>query len=515
MLKFIVPADNEGAAEWDTSTAYLTDSEDQPVRSEIRLRGDTLFCRKRAEGLAALVLPWTVPDYGRVLLSTTHLAERDQPYNLLVELLRGQVLRSWRKKDDWGYAYRGPTPEFSAGFDDVKSRMARAMSLAPSSAEANAVAAEALKEILQLGEDLTLEHARRGLVYRRNQRLLVDLDFGCRVDLDCRDKSYQERLFESFNYATLPLDWRTVEPREQEFQWEPLDYWIDWLGAKGMAIKAGQLLRFRDSCVPDWVYIWEGDFDSIRDYAFEHALRCVKRYANRIEHWDVATGFHVENCLKFSLDQIMEMTHMSARVVKKNAPQATAVLDIVMPWGEYQASNPRSIWPLRYVEMCVNTGLEFDAIGLQIFMGAEGYYCRDIMDISSLLDVFGSFGKPLHVTAVGVPSAVEPDPLDESRGKLAVAPAGLWHEPWSQATQSRWVDCFYNIAVGKPLVRTVCWTQLSDRQGHFFPHAGLLDARLEPKQSYAAMLGMRKEIWPEMGVVEQPAVERFDPWEEY
>jgi len=515
MLKFKVPAEVISAHELEAASAYLTDSEDQPVRGEIRLRGDTLFCQKRSEGLAALALPWTVPDYGRVLLSTTHLPDRDEPYNLLVELLRGQVLRSWRKKDDWGYAYRGPTPEFADGFDGVKASMARVMSLAPTSPEVDALAAEALKEILQLGEDLTLEHAKRGLLYRRNHRELVDLDFGCWVDLDCHDKNYQDRLFESFNYATLPLDWRTVEPREQEFQWEPLDRWVTWLHTKGIAIKAGQLLRFRESTVPDWVYIWEGDFDNIRDYAFEHTLRCVKRYANRIEHWDVATGFHVENCLKFGLDQIMEMTHMSARVVKKNAPHATAILDIVMPWGEYYATNPQSIWPLRYVEMCVNAGVEFDAIGLQIFLGAEGYYCRDIMDLSSVLDLFGAFGKPIHVTAVGVPSAAEPDPLDEGQGKLPVASAGLWHEPWSQAVQSRWVDCFYNIAVGKPLVRAVCWTQLSDRQGHFFPHAGLLDARLEPKQSYAAMLGMRKEIWPEMGPPVAPLAEQFDPWEEY
>ena len=52
---------------------------------------------------------------------------------------------------------------------------------------------------------------------------------------------------------------------------------------------------------------------------------------------------------------------MSARVVKKNAPQARTVLDVVMPWGEYFAKNPRSIFPMKYVEMCVNGGVEFDA----------------------------------------------------------------------------------------------------------------------------------------------------------
>ena len=42
------------------------------------------------------------------------------------------------------------------------------------------------------------------------------------------------------------------------------------------------------------------------------------------------------------------------------------------------------------------------------------------MDISSVLDMFGSFGKPLHVTAVGVPSQAATDPNDQSQGKLEV-----------------------------------------------------------------------------------------------
>ncbi|MBN2583553.1 MAG: endo-1,4-beta-xylanase [Planctomycetes bacterium] len=515
MLKFKVPADVVPLDQVETDKAYLVDAEDQPIRGEIRLRGDTLFCDRKSEGLVALVLPLDVPDVGRVLLSTAHLPDRERPYNLLVELLRGLVLRAWRKKDDWGYAYRGPTPEFASGLDDVKSRMARAMSLEVTDAEAGVIAREAISEILRLSEDLTLEHAHRGLIYRRDNRELADLDFGCWIDLSCQEKSYQERLFESFNYVTLPMDWRTVEPREHEFQWATLDFWVNWLTSKGMAIKAGQLLRFRESCVPDWVYIWEGDFDSIRDYAFEHTLRCVQRYASKIEHWDITTGLHVENCLKFSLEQVMEMTTMCSRVVKKNAPHARAILDLVMPWGEYCAGNPRSIWPLKYVEMCINAGVEFDAIGLQIFMGADGYYCRDIMAVSALLDLFGTFGKPLHVTAAGVPSAGAPDGNDASRGKRDVKGAGCWHEPWSPAVQSRWVDAFYNIAVGKPFVEAVCWTELSDRPGHFFPHAGLLGANLEPKDSYAAMLGMRREIWPEMGIPEHRATEEAKPWAEY
>jgi len=515
MLKFTVPGDETAPAEVDLEQAYLVRADDEPVRSRMRMVGSMLVCETRSPGLAALVVPWTVPGVGRVMLRTTHLAERKQPYNLLVELLRGRVLQNWEKKDDWGYAYSGPTEAFLEGFAGVKRQFAQALAALDSPERASALAGEALRAAVLLGEDLALEHARRGLVYRRDHRELVHLDFGCRIEPECRDRAYQDRIFESFNYAVLPFDWRRIEPREQEFQWAPLDYWINWLSEKGIAIKAGQPLRFIEACVPNWLYIWEGDFESIRDYAFEHVLRCVKRYAGKVEHWDIATGLHVENCLKFSMDQIMEMTQMSARVIKKNAPHATAVLDVVMPWGDYAARNPRSIWPLRYVEMCASGGVEFDAIGLHVFLGAEDFYCRDVLEVSALLDLFGSFGKAVHVTAAGVPSAAGPDPLDATEGRRDVAAAGQWHEPWNEAVQSQWVDWFYHIAVGKPFVSAVSWAELSDRRGHQFPHAGLITADLRPKQSYGMMLGMKKEIWPEDGVPEIPMARPEEPWVQY
>jgi len=515
IMKFHVPTGGAIPGELDLGRAYLIGPEDEPIRSQMRAFDDLLFCEKRVEGSAALVLPCTIPEVGRVMLGTTHLPERERPYNLLVELLRGRLEHDWRKREDWGYAYAGPTREFLERFGALKRKFAGALSAGDSPERASALAAEGLKEAVLLGEELALEHARRGLVYRRDHRELVHLDFGCRIEPDCREKPYQDRLSESFNYATLPLTWRAIEPKEQEFQWAPLDYWVGWLSEKGLAIKAGQLLRFTEQCVPDWLYIWETDFESIRDYAFEHVLRCVKRYGSKIEHWDIATGLHVENCLKFSLEQIMEMTQMSARVVKKNAPRAKAVLEVVMPWGDYVARNPRSLWPLRYLEMCVNNNVEFDAVGLQIFLGAEDFHCRDVLEVSALLDLFGSFGKSVHVTAAGVPSAAGPDALDSSGGKRDVAAGGWWHRPWDQSVQSQWVDWFYHIAVGKPFVTAVSWAELSDRQGHAFPHAGLLTAKLTPKESHAMMLGMKKEIWPEGGIPEALPAEPTRPWAEY
>jgi hypothetical protein len=169
MLKFLVLVNGRTPVDLDVAHAYLLGPDEEVIRGRIALRGDTLLCEKRVEGLAALVIPWSIPDFGRVLLATTLLPDRDEPYNLTVELLRGRVVQNWRKKDDWGYAYTGPTAEFLSGFSEVKKKLAQALSAATPAVAAD-LAAEGLQAAVLLGEDLTLEHAKRGLIYRRPTR---------------------------------------------------------------------------------------------------------------------------------------------------------------------------------------------------------------------------------------------------------------------------------------------------------------------------------------------------------
>jgi len=504
VLSFRVLVNGKPPERLDLDRMYVTSLEGQPVRARFRYVPEEarLFCERQAQGLAALNLPWEVRGGGQLMLRTALLPDAEEPYLLPLELARGRVADVWRQKEEWGYVYGGPTEDVESELGEVKLMLARAVALGDAPMASADLAEAALGRALALGEKLALGDAHRGIELRRERGELKRVDFGCHWEVFGDQPTLQKRFIETFNHVTLPFTWRLIEPREQEFHWGWHDGWVHWFEAKGIAIKGGSPVRFAEPYLPDWVWIWENDFDAIRDSLFDHVERCVQRYRGRVDQWDAVTGLNVENCMNFSLDQILEVTRVCARAIKRTDPAATVVLDLVYPWGEYFASNQRSIWPYHYAEMCINAGIQFDAVGLQIYFGTagEGFYCRDMLAVSELLSLFGGLGKPVHVTAVGVPSASYADDTSAVGGPAHQPGAGgVWRKPWDEIVQSDWLDEFYHIAISKPFVTAVSWRDFSDHQAHYFPHAGLLRKDLHPKIAYRKLVGVRQEIWPAGG----------------
>src|SRR5271170_3318769 len=102
MLRFRVYKDGQVPAELDLSTAYLVGSDSVPIRGEFSYFNGEIVCRTRAAGPAALTLLWNLKGFGNVMLETTRLPERDEPYLLNLELARGRVMRLMQKREEWG-----------------------------------------------------------------------------------------------------------------------------------------------------------------------------------------------------------------------------------------------------------------------------------------------------------------------------------------------------------------------------------------------------------------------------
>jgi hypothetical protein len=259
-------------------------------------------------------------------------------------------------------------------------------------------------------------------------------------------------------------------------------------------------LAFSENNVPDWLYIWEHDFDTIRDLAFEHVKRVINRYGQYIQTWTVASGVHATNCFTFSFEQLMELTRMSAALTKQLCPRGLAILELVAPWGEYYARNQRSIPPLLYADMAVQSGVNFDAFGLQFVFGppADGKFLRDMFQISACLDQFSKFGKPIHITALQAPSA----PVTVRGEDGATVGGGEWRGAWSEQIQAEWLRRFLEVALSKPYVESVSWSGLVDHARLESPNGGLVKVDVTPKAAYRQLLALRSE-W--LGTTQRPA----------
>ncbi|MCP4250679.1 MAG: hypothetical protein GY778_26860 [bacterium] len=495
MLRFRVFADGKPAAKLDLSGAYLVGSDGVAVRAEIEFKKGEIRCQKRGVGPVGLAVVWPVNGAGRLMLETTRLPERDRPYVLQVELARNRMMRLMHKVEDW--EIDDPECSQSVAEQVTQSRDLLIQALqADDDAGAARLADQSLAAGIRAAEALSLHHASTGLARRRSAAGIGKRFFGCGIGLDSQSDDYRRRLLEAFDFVTVPVSWRQIEPAEQKFNWGPLDNWVECLSKARIPIKGANLVSFAEADVPDWLYIWEHDFETIRDLIYEHIRRVLNRYGQYIQTWDVVSGLHGVNCVSFNFEQLMELTRMAAAVTKQLLPRSTAIVELMAPWGEYYARNQRTIPPMLYADMVLQSGINFDAYGLRCCFGVglDGLYVRDLFQISSMIDRFAARSKPLHVTAVQVPSDTAVDKGDAWKGGQSAVAGGAWRSAWTEDLQAQWLRGFYEIALSKGFVDSVTWCDLADAGGHYLPHGGLLRQDLTPKPAYQQMAKLRKEI---------------------
>jgi hypothetical protein len=158
-------------------------------------------------------------------------------------------------------------------------------------------------------------------------------------------------------------------------------------------------------------------------------------------------------------------------------------------WAEYAKSpntdGSRRWSPYRYLKDALFTGTEFEVVGLQLY-----YPQYDLFEIDRMLDRFKDFNRPCHITEIATASK---DGLDANSMRPNTAAPG-WHGPWSESMQADWLEAVYSLCYSKPHFEAVGWWDLTDIKGHFWPHGGILNADLSPKESYQR-LGQLQKKW--------------------
>lgn len=497
MLKFLVHDDAIKPADWRLCNAHLLGADDMGVRAAITYRDGLICCDKKTMGPAALALKFPLEGLGELTLQTSLLPEREQPYLLTVELARHRLMKIIAKMEDWGLFELADDVPAMRRINLAKQKFIEALCQRNDAAKADKLARESLLAAVDASEELALNHAEMLLGQRRETRQLPKNGFGVGIGLRQTGDSSLVQLLTQFDFVRLPTPWRLLEPEEQEYDWELVDSWAEWAYRNKMPIVAGPIVSFTPSVVPDWLYIWEHDYDTIRDLLYEHIERVVTRYKNAVSLWNVISGVHVNEHFTFNFDQLMDLSRMAIMLAKQIQPNGRTLIEITHPFGEYYASNQRAIAPMMYAEMVLQSGIPFDGFGLKLLMGrsADGQYTRDLMQVSALLDRFSGLGKPLYITAVGVPSEPAAPPFaaaDDESGMIHSA--GYWRKPWSASVQGSWLEAFYNLAMARPYVESIAWHNLVDHAEDELPHSGLADAKTQPKKAYRRLVTFRKSL---------------------
>ncbi|UCG58149.1 MAG: beta-galactosidase [Phycisphaerales bacterium] len=489
-MKFQVFQEGKRVDEFPLCGVYLFGTDGIGVRrTKITFKNGVIECKKPSLETAGLALLWPVSGFGKVLLPTTCLPERKKPYNLNVEIARAKLMQIINKREDWSFF------DTIAGLEDLSKEaqdlLIRAIQRISDAPVASQLADESLKKAMVFSEELAARHAESFFTARDKTHGFGRGCLGCRVDpVEMGNPTYVDSLLELFGFGIIPINWAQVEPEKGRFDFSAIDSCVDLLGKKKMVVGAGPLLRFSEDYLPKWLLESSPGFEKIRETAYQFISKVVARYSAFVHRWYVVSGLNALNHFGFNFEEVLEMTRAANMAVRAASNRGLKIVEICDPWGEYYAATPNSIPPLVYVDMVVQSGINFDAFGLQVRFGRNqsGMHIRDMMQISAMLDHFGPISKPLYITDVEVPS-------ENSNGSYDGKVAGIWHEQWSQSCQGQWLEQFCRIALSKPFVDAVAYGNLVDTQDSTISHSGLLTEQLEPKESFQTLKRLRHRIF--------------------
>jgi len=470
--------------------AYLFGTDGIGIRrAKFTFKNSFLECEKPNLETAGLALLWPIEGFGKVLLPTTCLPEREKPYNLNVEIARAKLMQIINKREDWAFF------DQLEGFEDISKQaqvlFTQAIQNIKNPPLASKLADESLKKAIVFSEDLAVKQAESLFGARSNTHGFGRGCLGCRIDpKQITNPEYVARLMELFGSVTIPINWAQIEPREDD-DFTSIDVCIEALIKKKLTFSAGPLLCFSKEYLPRWLLSSKAGFEKIRDTAYQFASMVALRYSNIIRSWCVISGLNVFNHFGFDFEQVLEMTRAANMAIKAaSSSRALKIIEISNPWGEYYATTPHTIPPLVYIDMLVQSGINFDAFGLQVKFGKNqsGMHVRDMLQISAVLDYFAPIARPLYITALEVPS-------QNGDGLHQPEVAGIWHQKWSQAKQAQWLEQFYKIALSKPFVETVTYSNIIDKADSTIAYSGLLTNQLEPKKSFNTLKKLRNSIF--------------------
>ena len=158
-------------------------------------------------------------------------------------------------------------------------------------------------------------------------------------------EAYRRLLISSNDFVQVPMPWKLIEPQEQKYDWTLIDEWMELLRRARMPVVAGPIVAFNEAAIPAWLYIWEHDYETVRDFLYEHIERSRHPLRDANHLLECALGPACQRPVFVHVRSLMDLTRMTVGLVKKISPTARTLIELTQPWSEYYATNRAAFHP--------------------------------------------------------------------------------------------------------------------------------------------------------------------------
>ena len=428
ILQRRIEAEQSGRVESDTRLEE---------RTQLRPPGNgRLYCRRPVSDSGKLRVVWPVDGIGYRLLSTSSLREQAEPYLLSLELARGLVGDLRTQAANWKMGGMMLPAAFLEAESEAFSLFAAAACRQDDLIEAGRLADRALAAGCRASDELMRAYTLQKLAVHRSRGQTIPAVLGCGVR-SLPDAPLTERFTKAFSATALPMDWRAIEPRENDLDWSLTDRLVDWGQASDLLMKTGPLLDFREGGLPEWVHQWSVDQSNLLSFLCDF-VECAKaRYRSRVKFWSLAIGACTGGAFGLTEEQRLTLVARLLEAARGSDDDSQVFLEIDEPWGEYQSAGHHRIAPLQFVDAIARSNLGLEGLVLRLDLTADGGLARYrlLADTSRLVDQWSLFGLPLHI-------------------RLIV--------PTDQIDAPHWLSDQLPLLMAKPAVTAVFWSRYQD-----------------------------------------------------
>lgn len=470
--------------------AYMSGHDRVPWPSEVYWTGDMVVIQRPVDDSGNFHIPWQVDGYGELMLGTATLREREQPYNLHVELARGKLNIVRNQIADWQSIGLAVPDRLAERVKEASEFFAKAATSQDNPDRCIPNADRSLSASLDAANLLASCYADQALAARHRQDPQLDALLGASLGNQPLDDFSARQFINTFNTAMVPMNWRHVEANEGKYNWSVYDEQVEWATSNGLHVWAGPILCLDDLGLPDWLRLWEDDFSTLMTFVSDYVETAVGRYRGKVRAWECSGKTNIGQGLKLNEEQRLRLTVRAIETCRRVDPDADCVIRIDQPWAEYMTANEWELSPIHFADALARAELGLTGVNLEINAGYQpgGSALRDQLEFSRLLDLWGYLGLPLYVT-LSFPSSDTDDANAQGDSKPVHdgIPGG-----WSPVAQRAWVENIVPLILAKRTVCGIFWKQLSDSEPHEFPNAGLLNGEGRPKPAMATLATIRK-----------------------
>ncbi len=473
LTRFLVPI-RDALPPKAAERAYLSGMDDIPWRTRVVATADGLTAERTESESGSFHILWKVEGRGEQVLGTATLVERAAPYILPLELARGALNRIRANVASWQMAGL-PSPD--AVTEALRVALAQFIAAIGSQQQLQDSAAHAQRSIeasLAAADSLIAAFAEQAAKMRQAQPVKQTILFGGRLGTDIPDASLSTSLVEAFNTGMVPLTWCDIEAQEAARNWSIADGQIAWCQAHQLRIFAGPLLEFDKRSLPDWLYLWEGNFEHLMDAMGQHVKATVGRYKGRVHLWHCAARPNTVDTLALSEEQSLRMTLRAVEIVREVDPKTPVVVSFDQPWAECMSRRDHDLSPLQFADTLVRADLGISGVGLELNLGVGPWATlpRDVIELGRQIERWSTLGIPL-VILLTIPST---------------------GEGFSPAVQQRWLQAYLQLFSAKSAVHGVFWNQMQDESSGAMAHRGLVDSLDQPTAALTTLAKFRKQL---------------------